>query len=367
MIVNAYADAYIADGIRATVQSADERGGWMEARLQDLRAEAQAAADAAEQFRRDVGVADQQGLRELEQQAEALERSRAAGAEPLPRTGARKLLPGVGGPHPVARPAAARSHRPACHPCACGGGLPGPSLGLAAAVLREARETGFRTAAMSRGPFIAIPGLCAARAWRRWGLAAIISGMRGARWARARAHARSRTGRAPRGRPRACPHAIWPNPAQGSPPSRAHDPTGRAPRHVAHPAFEQAVRGVFAGLDRRPGEARRTPACRCSPWRGGGRSAIALELAQQSCHAGRRCLLVDADLAAAGSAIAWALARRPARCDVLDGTTGLGAAVHGDGAVELDVLPIGQSAEAAPAIAYLSEFGGTDFRSRRRL
>jgi succinoglycan biosynthesis transport protein ExoP len=48
-IVNAYAEAYIADGIRATMRSAEERADWMEARLQDLRTEAEAAAEAAEQ------------------------------------------------------------------------------------------------------------------------------------------------------------------------------------------------------------------------------------------------------------------------------------------------------------------------------
>jgi uncharacterized protein involved in exopolysaccharide biosynthesis len=125
----------------------------MEARLQDLRAEAQAAADAAEQFRRDVGVADQQGLRELEQQAEALNdlvlrvqnRYRELALESSFPVSAGRILSRA---LPPRDPTAPR----ATHVLAAGVFL-GLLLGLAVAVLREARETGFRTAAMSRGRF----------------------------------------------------------------------------------------------------------------------------------------------------------------------------------------------------------------------
>jgi uncharacterized protein involved in exopolysaccharide biosynthesis len=58
-IVNAYADAYIADGITANLAASERTADWMEARLEELRADALAAAQEAERFRLAVGAADQ--------------------------------------------------------------------------------------------------------------------------------------------------------------------------------------------------------------------------------------------------------------------------------------------------------------------
>jgi uncharacterized protein involved in exopolysaccharide biosynthesis/Mrp family chromosome partitioning ATPase len=356
-VVNAYADAYIADGIRATVQSADERGTWMEARLQDLRAEAQAAADAAEQFRRDVGVADQQGLRELEQQAEALNdlvlrvqnRYRELALESSFPVSAGRILSRA---LPPRDPTAPR----ATHVLAAGVFL-GLLLGLAVAVLREARETGFRTAGdVTRTLSLPFLGYVPPERGGGLGLRAIISAMTRRAVGAGTGARGSRTGRRASGRAKTLPPRHLAEPGAGIAAEPGPRPHGTAPR-VAHPAFEQAVRGVFAGLDRRQGEGGGRLLAVAALGAGEDRSAIALELAQQSCHAGRRCLLVDADLSGGGLSHRLGLGAAPGTLDVLDGTTGLGAAVHVHGAVELDVLPIGQSAEAAPAIAYLSEFG----------
>jgi uncharacterized protein involved in exopolysaccharide biosynthesis/Mrp family chromosome partitioning ATPase len=355
-IVNAYADAYIADGIRATVQSADERASWMEARLQDLRAEAQAAADAAEQFRRDVGVADQQGLRELEQQAEALNdlvlrvqnRYRELALESSFPVSAGRILSRA---LPPRDPSAPR----ATHVLAAGVFL-GLLLGLAVAVLREARETGFRTASdVTRTLLLPCLGYVPPARAGRGGLAAVLSGML-RRAAHAGPSVRSRRSRARLPREvKGLPPRHLAEPSEGSfPPERTA--TARGTWHVSRPAFEQAVRGVFAGLDRGRSEAGGRILAVGALSSGEDNSAIALELAHQSSHAGRRCLLVDADLAGSALSTRLGLGAAPGTRDVLDGTTGLGAAVQAEGAMDLDVLPVGQSAEAAPAIAYLSEF-----------
>jgi uncharacterized protein involved in exopolysaccharide biosynthesis len=268
-VVNAYADAYIADGIRATVQSADERGTWMEARLQDLRAEAQAAADAAEQFRRDVGVADQQGLRELEQQAEALNdlvlrvqnRYRELALESSFPVSAGRILSRA---LPPRDPTAPR----ATHVLAAGVFL-GLLLGLAVAVLREARETGFRTAGdVTRTLSLPFLGYVPPERGGGLGLRAIISAMTRRAVGAGTGARGSRTGRRASGRAKTLPPRHLAEPGAGiaarAGPTTPWDcPSGRSSRLRA---------GRARGLCRaRPpsGGGRRTPACRCSPWRGG--------------------------------------------------------------------------------------------------
>jgi Mrp family chromosome partitioning ATPase len=357
MIVNAYAEAYIADGIRATVRSAEERAVWMEARLEDLRAEAQAAAEAAEQFRLDVGVADQQGLRELEQQAEALERPRAAGSEPLPRTGARKLLPGVGGPHPVARVAAARPRRAACHPHVLAAGVfLGLLWALPCACCGGARNRVPHGADVTRTwalPFLGyVPPARGARA------AGLSGGSSDGRGARSGHGERTDEPRAPAnaGRSRACPRAIWPNPA-GIVPPRARSPS-RARGRAADPFRAGRARRLQPGSTGAASKAGGRVIAVAALQQGEDSSAIALELAHQSIHAGRRCLLVDARSGAAALSRASGLAGAEGTLDVLDGThCGLEAALHGEGRRISMSCPSGQSAEAAPAMAYLAEFG----------
>jgi hypothetical protein len=236
--VNAYAEAYIADGIRATVRSAEERAVWMEARLQDLRTEAQAAAEAAEQFRRETGVADQQGLRELEQQAEALNdlvlrfqnRYRELALESSFPVSAGRILSRA---LPPRDPSAPR----ATHVLAAG-----VFLGLLWALP-------WRSCARRAKPGSAPAGGCDTRTWacRSWAMcrpsgrgapgtaAARILGWPGARSGHGRGtdQLRARTAN-DRGEPRACRPAIWPNP-RGSPAERAapHGTRARVPHGPA--------------------------------------------------------------------------------------------------------------------------------------
>jgi uncharacterized protein involved in exopolysaccharide biosynthesis/Mrp family chromosome partitioning ATPase len=355
-IVNAYADAYIADGIRATVVSAEERGRWMEARLEDLRAEAQAAADAAEQFRRDMGVADQQGLREVEQQADALNdlvfrfqnRYRELALESsFPASSGRILSRAM----PPRDPSAPR----ATHVLAAGVFL-GLMLGLAVAVLREARETGFRTAAdVTRS--LGLPFLGYVPSPRRSGdgLSSFVpvfgrGGAGGTAPATALRRAR-RTGRGAR---------LLPSRHLGDPHEHAQAgaraPIAGLPGRGAGSAFERALRGVFAGLDQRrtDTDGRRITVGALTP--GEDSTEIALELARQSCRAGRRCLLVDGDLAGACLTRRLSLGQTPGTLNVLDGTAGLDMALQGTGEDDLNVLPVGFGDEATPAIAYVAEF-----------
>jgi succinoglycan biosynthesis transport protein ExoP len=125
---------------------------------------------------------------------------------------------------------------------------------------------------------------------------------------------------------------------------------------VRSTAFTHSMRGVFAALDpaRTDGVGRRIAVGALTP--GEDSAAIALELARQAVSSGRRCLLVDADFTTAELTRRLRLTDAPGTMHVLDGTTGLGAALCGSFADDLDVLPVGESAEAAPPIAYMAEF-----------
>ena len=141
-IVNAYADAYIADGITANLAASERTADWMEARLEELRRDALVAAEEAERFRLAVGAADQQGLRDLEQRAEALNdlvlrfqsRYRELTLESTYPVSAGRVLSRAVPPRDAAAPRAWQY--------LAAGLLVGLMMGTAAAVLREAREKG---------------------------------------------------------------------------------------------------------------------------------------------------------------------------------------------------------------------------------
>jgi hypothetical protein len=195
------------------------------------------------------------------------------------------------------------------------------------------------------------------------GLAGSFRGMRSERGSRG--HGAGATTRAPaRG------------PVKGLPPRHLAEPQRRISRRRArhHRArghvrsdlqFEQAVRGVFSGLDpgaRSDGDGRVIAVAPCkqgedsapsrSNWRG---SPI---------HAGRRCLLVDGDFGAAELSTPPGTDRRRGRCDVLDGTPAVWRPPwRGDGGWTSTSCPSGQSAEAAPRHRLSRGVRGTDRRS----
>jgi uncharacterized protein involved in exopolysaccharide biosynthesis/Mrp family chromosome partitioning ATPase len=354
-IVNAYAEAYIADGIRATVRSAEERAVWMEARLEDLRTEAQAAAEEAERFRLETGVADQQRLRDLEQRAEALNdlvlrfqnRYRELALESsFPVSSGRILSRAL----PPRDPAAPR----ATHTLAAGVFL-GLLMGLAAAVLREARETGFRTGAdVTRD--LGLPFLGYVPPSARWGSGdgrlSRILGWPGARSGHGEARTTARARKRPeKGLPSR--HLAEPN---GDLPPRARAPAAR--EAMPHgPQFEKSVRAVFSGLQSRRAQRDSRVIAVASLQQGEDSTAIAIELARQTIRSGRRCLLIDGDFGAAELSRRLGLAGAEGALDVLEGACGLEAALDGEMTEDLDILPAGRCADPDHAMAYLAEFG----------
>ena len=71
-LVNAYADAYLADYLNANLQASNRTADWMRNRLDELLETANSASRDAELFRANNKVSDLQGLRELEQRATTL-------------------------------------------------------------------------------------------------------------------------------------------------------------------------------------------------------------------------------------------------------------------------------------------------------
>jgi Mrp family chromosome partitioning ATPase len=246
---------------------------------------------------------------------------------------------------------------PRAVPTLAAGMFLGLLLGLAAAVLREARETGFRSGGdVTQGPRAAVSGICAARDPERngsWQASLRAWSVGGAPRARIVAHGTKDD--VPRRRTGGFRHAISPNPM---PDTRVRHPTPRPPQSVPRQAeFDQAVRGVFSLLHARRLQRHGRVIAVASLQAGEDSAAIAVELARQTIRAGRRCLLVDGDLTGAELSRHLGLTGAEGTLDVLDGACGLEAALRSDLADDLEVLAAGQGDEPDRALAYFTEFG----------
>jgi succinoglycan biosynthesis transport protein ExoP len=245
---------------------------------------------------------------------------------------------------------------PRAVPTLAAGMFLGLLLGLAAAVLREARETGFRSGAdVTRDlglPFLGyVPP-------------ATRSGTGPGRLRSALGRPAEHPGRAsPRTGPGRRPSA----PDRGLPPRHLAEPHAGHPRPSSNPApaaigpqtaeFDQAVRGVFSLLHTRRLQRHGRVIAVASLQAGEDSAAIAVELARQTIRAGRRCLLVDGDLTGAELSNRLGLTGAEGTLDVLDGACGLEAALRSDLADDLEVLAAGQGDEPDRALAYFTEFG----------
>jgi uncharacterized protein involved in exopolysaccharide biosynthesis/Mrp family chromosome partitioning ATPase len=349
-IVNAYADAYIADGITANLAASERTAHWMEARLEELRRDALAAAQEAERFRLAVGAADQQGLRDLEQRAEALNdlvlrfqsRYRELTLESTYPMSAGRVLSRALPPRDAAAPRAWQF--------LAAGLLLGLMMGTAVAVLREAREKGFRTSGdVTRT--LGLPFVGYVPRPRNRMLAAIVG--RGARSLSAAA-ARKRPARG------ALPSRHLAEPGHGTTSDEALPDTGgnwTFARDLAEPVTARAIRGVFASLD--AGHDDRTGRLVAVGALGSGEGAthLAAHLGFVAAQAGRRCLLSDGDLATGALSRRVGLVGAPGILDVLDGTADLGAALAQRPASDLDVLPVGTGRERDAWFSYMAELG----------
>jgi Mrp family chromosome partitioning ATPase len=349
-IVNAYADAYIADGITANLAASERTADWMEARLEELRADALAAAQEAERFRLAVGAADQQGLRDLEQRAEALNdlvlrfqsRYRELTLESTYPVSAGRVLSRALPPRDAAAPRAWQY--------LAGGLLLGLMMGTAVAVLREAREKGFRTSGdVTRTlglPFVGYVPRPRSRI-----LAALLG--RGARTLSAAA-ARRRPARG------ALPSRHLADPGQGDASDEAlHGTAGNwtFASDLGNPVTARAIRSVFASLDADHDDRTGRLVAVGALGAGEGATHLAAHLGVVAAQAGRRCLLADGDLATGALSRKAGLAGAPGILDVLDGTADLGAALARRPASDLDLLPVGTGRERDAWFSYMAELG----------
>jgi uncharacterized protein involved in exopolysaccharide biosynthesis/Mrp family chromosome partitioning ATPase len=353
-IVNAYAEAYIADGVRANIEASDRTAAWMEARLQELRVEALAAAQEAEDFRLQTGATDQQGLRDREQRAEALNdlvlrfqsRYRELALESSFPVAEGRILSRALPPRDASAPRAWQ--------VLAAGLFLGLMLGLGAAVWREARETGYRTAGDVTErlgvPFLGyVPRLGRAGAMGRNvpGMSPVAGALTLAR--------RKRTQR------RGLPPRHLAEPGGGEGVDRDLPPLpGLSGGLAADPEGLRALRSIFAGLDAgQAGPLGRFVAIGALTGAEDA-GAVSAGLAHVAAQAGRRVLLLDADLEAAELSRSLGLGAGQGALGVLTGETDLAGAVVSLPEGEIDILPAGMvpgpGAVEAP-LSFLGELG----------
>ncbi|MBT8425349.1 MAG: hypothetical protein KJO67_10260, partial [Silicimonas sp.] len=145
-IANAYAEAYLADGLRTNLAASDRTAAWMEARIDEIRQAAFDASREAERFRARFGATDQQGLREREQRVDALNDLFQALEERYQEQLLAGSFPVANGRVLTAALIPEDPSRPNALLLLVAGLAFGALVGLGIAVLRELREVGLRTA-----------------------------------------------------------------------------------------------------------------------------------------------------------------------------------------------------------------------------
>ncbi|MEM9342260.1 MAG: Wzz/FepE/Etk N-terminal domain-containing protein [Pseudomonadota bacterium] len=144
-IPNAYAAAYLDDGMNANLAASNRRAAWMTEQIATLQRAANEAAREAEEFRAQTGALDQQGLREREQRADALNELYRTLEVQYKRTELEGSFPVANGRILSQAIAPRQPALPKAWILLAGGLALGLLAGLGLATLRELRETGFRT------------------------------------------------------------------------------------------------------------------------------------------------------------------------------------------------------------------------------
>jgi len=356
MIVNSYAEAYLADGIAANVEAADRMADWMEGRIEELRLEALAAANEAEAFRAEFGASDQQGLRERQERADALNellvtlRSRSqevALSSSFPASSGRLLSQALQ-PREPASPKAWQD---------LGAGLfLGLLLGLGFAVRRELGETGFRTGAdvtqTLNLPFLGyMPHIVIRRVRSASPAAPVAAGPRVAFNPQAQL---------PGGMPTLMSrHSMRPQVKQNP------HTTLVAPPHLMMSAVapgsetDHALRRLHAAMER----ARQSPAGHVLSIAGlkrdDGATELAANLAHTAARGGHATLLIDGDFEGSGLSRALGATGAAGLVDVLDCVMPAGEAIRRITPTGLDILPTGLGPRQGGVIesSYIAEFG----------
>ncbi len=144
-IVNAYADAYLADSLNANLEASNRTGEWMRRRLEELQENAKTAALEAEEFRANNKVSDLPGLREREQRAETLNALYNAIAARYEQISIEGSFPVTNGRILSSALASKNAASPILWQFLAIAGLLGIIFGFTIAVVREFKERYFRT------------------------------------------------------------------------------------------------------------------------------------------------------------------------------------------------------------------------------
>lgn len=360
-IVNAYAEAYLADGIAANVEASERIATWMEAQIAELRLSALEAAAEAEAFRAEFGATDQQGLRERQERAETLNTllgtfqarfQEIALSSTFPSTSGRILSQAIV-PRDPTSPSAVQD---------IGAGLVlGLLIGLGFAVRREARETGFRTGAdVARAlsqPFLGyMPTISNRRLKRAKPAPQAAPGPRVAFANQVQAPASSRAGDMPALMSR---HAGRPQTPSVEPSSLLSPRNLMVPIYGADSEADHALRRLHSMMD----GARRGPGGHivgvAGLVPGDGATFVAANLAHTAARAGRATLLIDGDFAASGLSRALKAADASGLVDILDCVLPAGEAIRRVATTGLDMLPTGLGPRKGGVIeaSYITEFG----------
>ena len=344
-IANEYATAYLADGTQANLESSERKAAWMRDRIEELRQAAQAAASEAFRFQIENGASDRQGLLERDQRATSLndlfltiqsryEQIALEGSFPI--TNGRVLSAAIT-PKQPAKPKAWQL---------LGIGLViGTILGLGMAVLREGRETGFRTGDDVRKltglPFLGYLPTISARSLRRRSHAVQMPISQPAEIAFASLrHASAGSSDAP--------FVIA---GSASKPTATHeqDPLGavRPELFVSSFApgaeFVSALRNIFASVDLGFEDSAARVVAVGAIAAGEGATTVAANLANLAAQSGYRTLLIDSDFAQSDLSHRLGADACPGTLGVIDGTISLADAIVGLPHTGLDFLPTGAS------------------------
>lgn len=359
-IVNTYAEAYLADGVAANVEASERTAAWMEARIEELRLAALDAAAEAETFRAEFGASDQQGLRERQERADALNSLLATVRARYQEIALSASFPSSSGrilsqalvPREPTSPKAWQD---------LGAGLVlGLLIGLGLAVRREGRETGFRTGAdVARHlglPFLGYMPRISERRLKRAHVAPQAAPGPRVAFSTQRSLPDENGATMP---PLMTRHRARPQLASAEPTTLV------APRGLMIPAYapgsdaDHALRRLHAVTD----GARRGPVGHIlgigGVNRGDGATALAANLAHTAARAGRATLLVDADFAGSGLSRQLGAAEASGLVDVLDCVIPAGEAIRRIASTGLDVLPTGLGPRQGGVIeaSYIGEFG----------
>jgi len=321
-IPNAYASAYLDDGMNANLAASNRRAAWMAEQIAALQSAANEAAREAEAFRAETGALDQQGLREREQRADALNELYRTLEVQYKRTELEGSFPVANGrilsqALPPRQPAL-----PKAWILLAGGLALGMLAGLMLATFRELRETGFRTGDDVRGslgvrPLGYFPNL------RRKKLRVTAAQVAGTKtpFISIRGGAAEEDDQPPPAAPRA-----------------RRDSRFFAPVALSGSAAEAAARNIIASaeLEADPRQCSVIGVSSVVPREGA--STLALNAALASARTGRRTLLID--LGAPGGLSSWIGAKSgPDLTDVLAGRVARSRAVRTIVENGLQILP----------------------------